>query len=258
MRSDNGLPSMCRVPLVTVALRVGAAAATGAAIDAARAASATPPSNVFLVISVSCLRFRFESAAANDRIGEDRAKAIRRHGRDRFHPVVGGTPADLLGQLQQRKDLAQEVLELFDILWIEPLQELAITDRDSGDRGVHDLAPLIGQLDDHSTAIVRVVQSTHESAALHSVDSARHARRRKHESLGEASRGKPIGRTRDPQGAQRTDLPAAQTETAEDFVLPPGEVWADPAEASRHLQRPHVEVGARFVPATQQSIRRVI
>jgi hypothetical protein len=68
-----------------------------AAIEAAMAASVTPPSNVFLVISISCLRFRFESAAANDRIGEDRAKAIRRYGPDRFQPFVGGIPADLLG-----------------------------------------------------------------------------------------------------------------------------------------------------------------
>ena len=142
---------------MTVALRVGSAAATGTAIEAARAASATPPNSDFLIMSFSCLRFRFESAAANDRIGEDRAKAIRQDGRDGFQPLIGGVPADLLGQLQQRKDLAQEVLELFDILWIEPLEELAITDREGGDRGVHDLAPLIGQLDDHSTAIIRVV-----------------------------------------------------------------------------------------------------
>ena len=80
------------------------------------AASATPPSNVFLVMSFSCLRFRFESAAANDRIGEDRAKAIRRYGRDRFQPFVGGIPADLLGQLEKGEELAQEALELFDLL----------------------------------------------------------------------------------------------------------------------------------------------
>jgi hypothetical protein len=81
-----------------VALKPGSAAATGAAaIEAAKAASATPPSNVFLVISISCLCFRFESAAANDRIGEDRAKAIRRYGRDRFHPFFPGIQADLLG-----------------------------------------------------------------------------------------------------------------------------------------------------------------
>ena len=141
---------------------------------------------------------------------------------------------------------------------IEPFEELAITDREGGDRLIDDLAPLIGQLDDHSTAIVGVVESTHEATALESVDAARHARRREHQALGEAGRGKPIGRPRDPQGAQRADLPAAQAETAEDFVLPPGEVWPDAAEASRHLQRSHVEVGARFVPATEHSIRRVI
>ena len=96
--SEDGPPTMRRVPSVTAALRPGSAAATGAAaIEAAMAANATPPSNVFLVISISCLCFRFESAAANDRIGEDRAKAIRRYGRDRFHPFVGGIPADLLG-----------------------------------------------------------------------------------------------------------------------------------------------------------------
>ena len=49
---------------------------------------------------------------------------------------------------------------------IEPLEELAIADREGGDRGVDDLAPLIRQLDDHAAAIVRVVESTHESAPL--------------------------------------------------------------------------------------------
>ncbi len=70
--------------------------------------------------------------------------------------------------------------------------------------------------------------------------------------LDETGRREPIGRPRDAQGAQRTDLPATQAEAAEDFVLPPGEVWADAAEASRHLQRSHVEVRARFVPPAEQ------
>ena len=105
----------------------------------------------------SCLRFRFESAAANDRIGEDRAKAIRRYRPRQVSAVVGGFRADLLGQLQEGEDLAQEALELFDLLWIEPLEELAIADREGGDRLIDDVAPLIRQLDDDATAIVGVV-----------------------------------------------------------------------------------------------------
>ena len=78
MRSECGEPWMCRVPSATVAVTDGAAAATGAAaIEVTSAASATPPSNGSWSCLFSCLRFRFESAAANDRIGEDRAKAIR-------------------------------------------------------------------------------------------------------------------------------------------------------------------------------------
>ncbi len=44
---------MCSVPSATVAVNDGAAAATGAAaIEVTRAASATPPSNGFLVMSL--------------------------------------------------------------------------------------------------------------------------------------------------------------------------------------------------------------
>ena len=52
---------------------------------------------------------------------------------------MGGIPVDLRGWLEKGEELAQEALELFDLPWIEPLQELAITDRDRGDRRVHDL-----------------------------------------------------------------------------------------------------------------------
>ena len=72
--------------------------------------------------------------------------------------LIGEIPADLLGQLQKGKDLAQEVLELFDLGWIEPVQELAIADGEGGDRPVNHIAALIGQLDDHPTAIIGVVK----------------------------------------------------------------------------------------------------
>src|SRR6476646_10511391 len=184
MRSECGDPWMCRVPSATVAVNDGAAAATGAAaIEVTRAASATPPSNGFLVMSYSCLRFRFESAAANDRIGEDRAKAIRRSGPGRFQRMVGGFPADLLGQLQECEELAQKAFELLDLGRIEPFEELPIADREGGDRLIDDVAPFIRQLDDHAPAIIGVVESTHESSMLESVDPARDARRRQHQAL---------------------------------------------------------------------------
>ena len=41
---------------------------------------------------------------------------------------------------------------------IEPFEELAIADREGGDRLIDDLASLIGQLDDQTTAIVGVVR----------------------------------------------------------------------------------------------------
>ena len=58
-----------------------------------------------------------------------------------------------------------------------------------------------------------------------------------------------IRRPRDPQGAQQPDLAAAEPEALEDRFLPPGEVRPDAAEARRHLERAHVEVGAALVPA---------
>ena len=60
------------------------------------------------------------------------------------------------------------------------------------------------------------------------------------------------------KGAERTDLSAIKAEAAEGRFLPSGEVRSDPAEASRHLKRSDLEVGARRVPASEQSISRVI
>jgi len=67
-----------------------------------------------------------------------------------------------------------------------------------------------------------------------------------------------MGWPRYTQGAERTDLSAIQAEAAECRFLPSGEVRSDAAEASRHLKRSDLEVGARRVPATEQSIRCVI
>ena len=72
--------------------RRGSAAATGAAAIEVRGRPARRRQAMYSWSCLfSCLRFRFESAAANDRIGEDRAKAIRRYGRDRFQRMVGGS-----------------------------------------------------------------------------------------------------------------------------------------------------------------------
>jgi hypothetical protein len=56
--------------------------------------------------------------------------------------------------------LRAEALELDDLLRIEPLEELAIAHRIRGDRGVHDLEPLIRELDDDSATIVLICQAT--------------------------------------------------------------------------------------------------
>ena len=57
--------------------------------------------------------------------------------------------------------------------------------------------------------------------------------------VGESRYGGPEMR----RALKRADLPAAEAEAAEDFLLPPGEVWPDPAEASRHLERSHARSG---------------
>ncbi len=67
-----------------------------------------------------------------------------------------------------------------------------------------------------------------------------------------------MGRPRYTQGAERADLSAIQSEAAEGRFLPSGEVRSDAAEASRHLKRSDLEVGARCVPASEQSIGCVI
>ena len=67
-----------------------------------------------------------------------------------------------------------------------------------------------------------------------------------------------MGRPRDTQGAEGTHLSAIQAEAAEGRFLPSGEVRSDAAEASGHLKRSDLEVGARRVPATEQSIGCVI
>ena len=64
-----------------------------------------------------------------------------------------------------------------DLLRIEAFEQLTVVDRKGGDRGVHDLEALIRQLDDDATTIVRIRQSTHQSAALEPIDPARHAGR---------------------------------------------------------------------------------
>ena len=67
-----------------------------------------------------------------------------------------------------------------------------------------------------------------------------------------------MGRPRDTQGAEGTNLSAIQPEAAEGRFLPSREVRADTAEASYHLKRSDLEVGARCVPATEQPIGCVI
>jgi hypothetical protein len=67
-----------------------------------------------------------------------------------------------------------------------------------------------------------------------------------------------MGRPRNTQGAERTDLSPTQTEAAEGRFLPPGEMRSDAAEASCHLKRSDLEVGAGRVPASEQSIGCVI
>ena len=61
----------------------------------------------------------------------------------------------------------------------------------------------------------------------------------------------------DPEGAQQPDLAAPEPEALEDRLLPPGEVRPDAAEARRHLERAHVEVGAALVPRAEQSVHEV-
>ena len=85
-----------------------------------------------------------------------------------------------LRQLEAAQQLAQEDLELCDLLWIEPLQELAIAGRIGGNGSVHDLEALVRQLDQQPATIVRIRESTDESSPLESIDPARHARRRQH------------------------------------------------------------------------------
>ena len=67
-----------------------------------------------------------------------------------------------------------------------------------------------------------------------------------------------MGRPRNTQRAERTDLAAAQAEPAEDGFLAPGQVRPDPREARRHLERLDGEVRAGFAPARELSIGCVV
>jgi hypothetical protein len=60
------------------------------------------------------------------------------------------------------------------------------------------------------------------------------------------------------QRAERSDLPAIETESTEDLFLAPREVRSDAAQTSRHLERPHSEVGAGFVPMLEKTIGHVV
>src|SRR5580765_5486418 len=78
-----------RKPAISVALKPKPTlpeAATGTAIEAAMAASATATSNVFRVILFSSRAIRFESPACLAGIGDERAKALRRLVHRRISP----------------------------------------------------------------------------------------------------------------------------------------------------------------------------
>ena len=154
-----------------------------------------------------------------------------------------------LRQLEAADQLSEEALKLCDLLGIEALQELTIADRDGSNRLVDDLEALIGQLDDDSTAIVRVREATHEAAPLKPIDPARHARRRQHQASAETRWRKTMRRPRDAQCTQRAHLSAVQAESAEHRFLPSGEERPDPAQATSYLEYSHLEFGSSATPA---------
>jgi len=63
---------------------------------------------------------------------------------------------------------------------------------------------------------------------------------------------------RDAQGAECARLAPAQTEATEDRLLPLGQERSDPAQASGHLERPDLEVGAGIAPAAEDTIGLIV
>jgi RNA polymerase sigma-70 factor, ECF subfamily len=164
----------------------------------------------------------------------------------------------LLGQLQPAEDLPEQSLERGELVCVKPAEELAFADGVGSGRGVHDLDPLIRELDDHPAAVVGIGQSPDETASLEAIDPARHASGREHQSAPQLGRRQAVGRAGDPKGTQRSHLPTAQTEAAEDRFLSPREVRADPAEPCGHLERADVEVRTGVIPSGEKAIDGIV
>ena len=65
-------------------------------------------------------------------------------------------------------------------------------------------------------------------------------------------------RASDPERAQRANLAPTKTESTEDCLLPLGQERSDPAQASGHLERPDLEVGAGIAPAAEDTIGLIV
>src|SRR5690349_2326033 len=78
-----------------------------------------------------------------------------------------------LRSLDRGQQLAEDRLELLDLLRREPLEELALRGDIRRDRRVDDLGPLIRELDEDASPIVGVVPATDEALSLQPVDAAR-------------------------------------------------------------------------------------
>src|SRR5262245_14751378 len=86
-----------------------------------------------------------------------------------------GQGRGLRRRLEPREELAQQAFERLELLRIEPIHQRAIADGVRFDGGIDDLEPGVGQLDDHTTASVRVGEPEHESATLKPVEPAGHS-----------------------------------------------------------------------------------
>jgi len=87
------------------------------------------------------------------------------------------------------KELAQEALELDDLVRLEPREELALACGVGGDCGIDDRETLVRELDDHAAPIIRIRQPPDEPAPLEPINPARHACRREQEAACKARRG---------------------------------------------------------------------
>ena len=67
-----------------------------------------------------------------------------------------------------------------------------------------------------------------------------------------------MGWPRDAQGTQRPNFSSTEAESAEDRLLPSREQGSDPAQATGHLERCHVELGAGSGPTAQNLIGQVV